>query len=71
MYYSPSAEIEKYLQEVVEKYDLNKYAVYGTEVVKAEWLESQGQWKVTLKRENGEIFEDYADFYINAGGILR
>ncbi|KIW16980.1 hypothetical protein PV08_04171 [Exophiala spinifera] len=71
MYYSPSAEIENYLQDVVETYDLNKYAVYGIEVLKAEWLEDQGQWKITLRRENGEIFEDFADFYINGGGILN
>lgn len=71
MYYSPSAEIEKYLQDVVETYDLNKYAVYGIEVLKAEWLEDQGQWKISLRRENGEIFEDFADFYINGGGILK
>ena len=70
MYYSPSNEIENYLQEMVEKYDLNKYAVYGTEIVKATWLDSQGQWRITLKR-NGEIFEDYADFFVNGGGILK
>lgn len=71
MYYSPSAEIEKYLQEVVQTYGLDKYAVYGIEVLKAEWQENEGKWKITLKRENGEIFEDWADFYINGGGILR
>ncbi|KAM3419709.1 putative sterigmatocystin biosynthesis monooxygenase stcW [Cercospora zeina] len=70
MYYSPSDEIETYLQEVVEKYDLGKYAVYNTEVVNAEWLDSEGHWKITLNRK-GEIFEDYADFFINAGGILN
>lgn len=70
MYYSPAEEIENYLKEVVEQYDLNKYAVYGTEVVKAEWLDNQGQWKITLRR-NEETFEDYADFFINGGGILK
>lgn len=70
MYYSPSNEIENYLQEVVDKHNLDKYAVYGTTVEKAEWLDIQGQWKLTLTR-NGETFEDYVDFFVNAGGILK
>ncbi len=40
-------------------------------VLDAEFCEEDGQWKITIKGPDGEVFEDYCDVLLNAGGILN
>jgi cation diffusion facilitator CzcD-associated flavoprotein CzcO len=40
------------MRGVARKYGLYDQTLFNTEVVKADWLQDQHQWKLTL-RENG------------------
>ena len=37
----------------------------------AEWLEERGQWKLLVEGPDGKVFEDYCEFFLNGGGILK
>lgn len=69
-YYSGSDEICQYLTDVADEHGLMKYVKMNHEVTKAEWIQSSGKWKFTIKGPGG-VFEDHADFYINGGGVLK
>ncbi|GIZ39954.1 hypothetical protein CKM354_000331300 [Cercospora kikuchii] len=69
-YYSGSDEICQYLTDVADEHGLMKYVKMNHEVTKAEWIQSSGKWKFTIKGLEG-VFEDHADFYINGGGVLN
>lgn len=69
-YYSGSDEICQYLTDVADKHGLMKYVKMNHEVTKAEWIQSSGKWKFTINGPEG-VFDDYADFYINGGGVLK
>jgi len=59
----------------VEVFDLRKYMTFNTEVVRAEWQEEAGKWKVTLKQKSssGEEreFVEECDLLLYATGILN
>lgn len=56
-------------------FDLAKYMIFNTEVVRAEWQDDTGKWKVTLRQTtpSGEVreFEDECDLFLYATGILN
>jgi cation diffusion facilitator CzcD-associated flavoprotein CzcO len=63
------------LLKVVEVFDLRKYMTFNTEVVRAEWQEDTGKWKVTLRQkeysgEEKELVEE-CDLLLYATGILN
>lgn len=69
-YYSGSAQIHQYLEDLSDKYDLRRYVKFEHEIIKAEWLSEEGLWDVTVKA-GGETFKDRAEFLINGGGVLK
>jgi cation diffusion facilitator CzcD-associated flavoprotein CzcO len=64
--YSPQPEILDYLEHCVSKYGIAEHLRLGTEVVRAEFDESGGAWRVELA--GGETFE--ADVLVSACGQL-
>lgn len=74
-FFSYALDIHKYLAKVVEVFDLRKYMTFNTEVVRAEWQEEAGRWKVTLRQQSpfGGVrdFEDECDVLMYATGILN
>ncbi|KAH8666993.1 putative MoxY [Xylariales sp. PMI_506] len=71
-YYSPQPEILEYFRGAARKHDLLKFVEFKTKVVDARWDESAGVWRFKIERlETGEIFQDYAHFFINASGYLN
>jgi cation diffusion facilitator CzcD-associated flavoprotein CzcO len=48
---------------------------FNTEVVRAEWQEEAGKWKVTLRQETGsggeKTFDEECDLLLYATGILN
>ncbi|CAO2658339.1 Nn.00g060620.m01.CDS01 [Neocucurbitaria sp. VM-36] len=74
-FFSYAPDIQKYLAKVVEVFDLRKYMIFNTEVVRAEWQDDAGKWKVTLRQQtpSGEMkeFEDECDLLLYATGILN
>jgi cation diffusion facilitator CzcD-associated flavoprotein CzcO len=72
-YYSGSREIYEYFKNVAVSNDLFKYVHFEHKIQRAEWLDDQGKWKVTIMRSNdpADTFVDYADFFVNGGGFLN
>ncbi|KAF2790345.1 FAD/NAD(P)-binding domain-containing protein [Melanomma pulvis-pyrius CBS 109.77] len=74
-FFSYAPDIYEYARKVVEVFDLRKYMTFNTEVVKAEWQDDAGRWKVTLRQKNaaGETkeFEEECDLLLYATGILN
>jgi cation diffusion facilitator CzcD-associated flavoprotein CzcO len=69
-FYASAEEIFDYFKGVVTQYDLGKYIRLSHTVAAANWEESKGQWRVTVRKADGEQFEDWADVFINATGFL-
>ena len=74
-FFSYAPDIHAYLRKVVEVFDLRKYMKFSTEVVKSEWQNNTGKWKVTLRQKNGagetEESEEECDLLLYATGILN
>lgn len=74
-FFSYAPDIHKYLTKVVDVFDLRKYMTFNTEVVRAEWQDDKGKWKVFLKQKqpSGETkeWEDECDLLLYATGILN
>jgi cation diffusion facilitator CzcD-associated flavoprotein CzcO len=72
-YYSGAQEIFDYFKWVAESNGLIKYAKFDHQIVGAEWQEAEGRWKIDVMRNSdpNDTFEDYADFFINGGGVLN
>ncbi|KAF9889079.1 hypothetical protein FE257_008056 [Aspergillus nanangensis] len=71
-FYSEGAEILQYFKDVVEEFDLRKHFVFSHEVLRAEWIEDRGLWKVQVRNTcTGEVFDDYGEIFINNGGLLN
>jgi len=72
-FYSYSPEIWEYIKGIYEENGfINKYVNLQHQVERAEWLENKGVWKLKVKNiKTGEVFDDEAEFFINAGGVLN
>ncbi|KIW98143.1 uncharacterized protein Z519_01727 [Cladophialophora bantiana CBS 173.52] len=72
-YYSGSKQIYQYFRQVAEDFNVMKFARLNHRIIRAEWLETGGQWKVTIMRNNdpADTFVDYGDFFLNGGGVLN
>lgn len=70
--YASSREIFTYFTDFVDKYGLREYISLQHEVIGARWEEENGEWVVQVRKgRNESIFEQRADFIINAAGILN
>jgi cation diffusion facilitator CzcD-associated flavoprotein CzcO len=69
-FYASSEEIFGYFKGVVTDYDLSKNIRLSHDVLSAKWEEAKGHWRVTVRKPDGEEFEDWADVLINATGFL-
>ncbi|CAH0054232.1 unnamed protein product [Clonostachys solani] len=70
-YYSSGHEIWKYLEGIVDKYQLMRYIKLSHTVRGAEWIEDSGQWKISIEGPDGVDFEEQCDVFLNGGGILN
>lgn len=69
--YATSKEIFKYFTDFADKYGLRKYIRCQHKVVGAEWQQNESEWKLSVQRADGTLFERRCDFLINAAGILN
>ncbi|KAL2676431.1 hypothetical protein Neosp_010189 [[Neocosmospora] mangrovei] len=70
--YSPAPEILEYFKRLAKKYDLYRFIKLGHQVVGAEWISSEGIWKIKIKvLQTNAIIEDWCHFMITASGILN
>ena len=72
-YYSYAPEIWRYLKDIEQKHDfINKYIKLKHQIEHAEWDDEGATWNLQIKDlTTGETFEDRAEFFINAGGVLN
>jgi cation diffusion facilitator CzcD-associated flavoprotein CzcO len=67
--YATSVEIQGYMKDVCEQFGLDKYMVFSTRVVSAQWQEGRGVWSVTVEGASTSVYE--SEILINAGGVLN
>lgn len=74
-FFSYAPDIHKYLSKICDVFDLRKYMTFKTEVLRAEWQDDKGKWKLNLRQtsSSGEAtdFEDECDLFLYATGILN
>lgn len=80
-------EILEYLEDVAEKFHLNKYITTRQKVIKAVWNGAKQKWEVTSRRtdgrrnvistkgvtegETGRVIVEECDVFINASGFFN
>jgi cation diffusion facilitator CzcD-associated flavoprotein CzcO len=65
-HFAPQPETERYLNHVIDRFDLRRHMTFGARVTSAVWEESSGQWIVTT---DGDA-ETRARFVVAATGVL-
>ncbi|KAL4889495.1 putative MoxY [Aspergillus ambiguus] len=72
-YYVGSREIYEYFKDVTVTNKLERFTKFNHKIVGAEWLESVSKWRITVMKNNDpkQVFDDYADFFLNGGGQLN
>lgn len=72
-YYSYAKEIWEYLKEIEQEGDfINKYVKLQHSIEGARWDDDAGLWRIRVRNlRTGEVTEDSAEFFINAGGVLN
>ncbi|KAI9756558.1 MAG: hypothetical protein M4579_003817 [Chaenotheca gracillima] len=71
-FYASGPEILDYWRSVGKKYGVRKYMQLEREVLEARWHDDEAKWTVKIRNvQTGEVFEDSADVFISAIGILN
>ncbi|WWC89323.1 uncharacterized protein L201_004244 [Kwoniella dendrophila CBS 6074] len=71
--FSPGAEIEEYMRDVVKTYGLSKYIKLNHQVLGATWDAEKAKWHVKVRKgdDPNSEFVDTCDIFINASGLLN
>lgn len=70
-YFPLRDEIKDYICQTADKYGLYDRTRFCTKVEKAEWLEKEKVWEVTVVAPSGEFEKHRADILFSAVGILN
>ncbi|EON96822.1 putative phenylacetone monooxygenase protein [Phaeoacremonium minimum UCRPA7] len=71
-FFSPAEEIEAYLCQICKDEKMMDVIKTSHKIVGARWNESKGIWEVkVVNLKTGEEFDDYANFLLDASGILN
>ncbi|MBL8646775.1 MAG: NAD(P)/FAD-dependent oxidoreductase, partial [Sphingosinicella sp.] len=70
-YFPLRDEISSYLVETATEYGLYDRVSFETMVQKAEWIESENRWSVTVADKDGQTAQHHADLIFSAVGILN
>lgn len=65
------ASIQKYLLDVVEEYQLDRYIQFNHEVVKVNFDSSLQKWLVTIQNNLGEIQDIEAKYFVGCTGYYH
>jgi cation diffusion facilitator CzcD-associated flavoprotein CzcO len=71
-FFSPAEEIGRYLCRICDEENMRPCIKTSHKILGARWSETKGVWDVKVKNlVNGIIFDDQANFLIDACGILK
>ncbi|OBK26543.1 4-hydroxyacetophenone monooxygenase [Mycobacterium asiaticum] len=70
-HFAEQSELQNYFADVMAKHDLARHVQYDTEVLGAEWNDSEGNWVVRLRSANGDTSMVHARAVITAVGQLN
>ncbi|PHH87650.1 hypothetical protein CDD83_8594 [Cordyceps sp. RAO-2017] len=66
-----SAELWAYLRAVADDYDLPSKMTFGADVVRCEWLQASGRWRLHIRRlADGSLFQHESQFLFSGTGAL-
>ncbi|KAF2676844.1 monooxygenase [Lentithecium fluviatile CBS 122367] len=68
--YASAKEIRGYFGGFASKYGLYRYCKFNHRVLAADWAETQGVWKLTVRDSDAETMTEEFDIFVNATGIL-
>jgi cation diffusion facilitator CzcD-associated flavoprotein CzcO len=72
-YYSYAPEIWEYLKSIEQENNLiQKYIKLQHQIEHAQWDDEAGLWRLKVRNlVTDEVFDDSAEFFVNAGGVLN
>lgn len=71
-FFSPADEIQEYLCRICDEECMRDVIKTSHRVLSARWTEAKGIWRLNVQDlKTGEEFEDYANFLLDASGILK
>lgn len=74
-FFAPSSEIQRYLENVTDKYQLRQYMHFNHKIVEAKWQESSSTWALTIEdRTNpgqSKLISRECDVFVYGGGALN
>lgn len=72
-FYSYSPEIWRYLKDIEEENGfIKKYIKLQHQIEHVKWDVESGVWRFKVKDlQSGRVFDDEAEFFVNAGGVLN
>ncbi len=70
-YFSQQPELQRYFQNVFEKYDIAPHCRFDTEVTSATWDERTARWTVEMRSSDGTASTLEAPIVISAVGALN
>ncbi len=68
--YAKGPEIQQYILDTVEKFQLREKIQFNTKLTSAIWNESEGKWELKLQRGD-EVLADKADIILDGSGVLK
>jgi 4-hydroxyacetophenone monooxygenase len=69
--FAPAAETERYVNWVVDTYQVRPHMRFGVEVTAMEWRENDQKWRVRARTADGKTEEHTASVVISAIGLLE
>lgn len=71
-FYASHDEILQYLEDCIDRFELNRYIKTGHSVKGAVWDNDAGIWTVTILDEEKQTeFQDTCNFLVDGSGILK
>ncbi|BCS27046.1 flavin-containing monooxygenase [Aspergillus puulaauensis] len=68
--YAKGPEIQQYILDTVEKFELKEEIQFNTKLTSAIWNENEGKWELKLQRGD-EVLTDKADIVVDGSGVLN
>ncbi|WP_116996498.1 flavin-containing monooxygenase [Desertimonas flava] len=69
-HFAPQEELLHYLEHTVERRDIGRHIVFGTEVTKLTWAEHDRCWVLETRRADGTTGVERAQFVVSAVGLF-